>query len=121
MLEQRNITEDSCELVFPDNSRHDVNTLLTSLFGTPLKPTGEAPALYHQLLTRRFGGIRTYQKLLMKKYDGMAMVAMVRPWRYGKYFTVKLAMVSDADIAAANHPAKLTLMERVKLLIDRYA
>ena len=62
-----------------------------------------------------------HQKLLMKKYDGMAVIAMVRPWRYGKYFTVKLAMISDADIAAANQPGKLTLIEQFRLLIDRYA
>jgi hypothetical protein len=120
MLEQRNVTENSCELIFLDKNRHDVNMLLTSMFGTPLKPTGETPALYHQLLTRRFGGIRTHQKLFMKKYDGTAMIAMVRPWRYGKYFTIKLFIVSDADIAAANQHGNLTLMERLKLLIDRY-
>lgn len=120
MVEQRNITDDSCELLFLDKNRHDVTMLLTSLFGTPLKPTGEIPTLYHQLLTRKFGGIRGHQKLLMKKYNGMAVIAMVRPWRYGKYFTVKLAMISDADIAAASQPGTLTFIERFQLIIDRY-
>ncbi len=120
MLEQRNATEESCELVFPDKNRHAVNELLATLFGTPVKTTGERPTLNHQLLTRKFGGIRAHQKLLIKKYDGMTVIAMIRPWRHGKYFTVKLGMLNDADIAAASQPGKLTLIERFRLMIDRY-
>ena len=120
MLEQRNVTEESCELIFPDNNRHAVNELLTAQFGTPAKQTGDTPTLHHQLLTRRFGGIRTHQKLLIRKFGDVTVVAMIRPWRYGKYFTVKLAMINDADVEAANQPGKLTLIERFRLLIDRY-
>ena len=100
ILERRNVAEQSCDLVFSAKNREDVNRLFGDIFGLPLKPTGESPGLWHRLITRKYGGIRRHQKLFAKRYDSenMTAIAMFRPWKYGKYFTVKLAVVSNTEL-----------------------
>jgi len=96
IIEKRNIAETSCGLVFSISDIDELNKLFEDMFGAPIKPTGTTPSAQHKLLTKKYGGIRTHQKLFIKWHEdyGIAVIAMFWPWENRTYLTVRLGILS---------------------------
>ncbi|GEM_PF-6773026 len=103
IIDKRNISEDSCDLVFSIEDRDELRKIFGSYFGEPLKHTDDHPSWHHKWLARKFGGIRTSQKLYAVKVGDLTVIALFMPWLRGINMTVRLGIVKDDVIKSRTH------------------
>ena len=122
IVEQRGSAEDSRDLVFSIYDREDVNKIFITIFGPPIKPTDAKPSPVHLVLTEKYGGIRRHQKLFLKRYDNnVTVIAMFRIWKRTAYFTVRLVVMSTAEVEKIKPTWNTALKAWVESLFDRFS
>ena len=115
ILEKRHVTDNSCELIFSDDVRNNLNNAFTDILGFAVKSMWQKPTGRDKRLTRKFGGIRRYQQLFAKKFGDVTVVAMFRPWQGRTHVTVKLAVLKNASLEK-----KYTILDVLRTALIRF-
>jgi len=81
------------EVVFFDEQRIVLETLLNQYFGSPFKMANQSPTSESDAYAGRYGGAKANQTLYVKTKQGgglAADVALIWPWNAGGRYTLKL-------------------------------
>ncbi|MGR3319968.1 MAG: hypothetical protein ACUZ8O_15985 [Candidatus Anammoxibacter sp.] len=99
-LELKEIRDDSSdyfEFVIHKNYIEQLNSILESCFGLPLKPAGQKPSRQTTKLTASSGGVRLDQTLHHLESETETCCAIQWPWGDGEFITVKITCCQVLD------------------------
>ena len=88
--ERRTQTESYVEVVVAKLYWPDMDQVLQSFFGAPLKPQGQRPSSESDRCAKPYGGVRKDQALYFKKSDNDSYAALLWPWGSGTAVTLKI-------------------------------
>lgn len=91
--EQRDRTEESCEIVIREKDTQKWQELLREYFGPAVKSRGEKASKKDKEITEEFGGIWQDQTLFIKSDKGKMIIAMLWPWQSGENTTLKISVL----------------------------
>lgn len=94
--EERNINDYYGEFVILNKQMGDWNTMLSSIFGDPIKAQGDDPSREMVDITEQYGGIRRDQVLYRTDTTDGTAIAMLWPWQDSVHITIKLALLKDS-------------------------
>ncbi len=95
ICENRQITQDYCELVLSNTEKDSWYSCLSEQLGVPVKSAGEQTTDEFLALTHDFGEIVDHQTLFMKTFDDISIIAMLWPWQDHQHTTVILTIFND--------------------------
>ena len=93
IYQQREISEDGCEIVFFSRDTEQWNAVLSDVLGPVTKPAGAKPSGQDAKLTKPFGGIWADQTLYSKEIEQGTVIAMLWPWQNNEQTTLKITLV----------------------------
>lgn len=79
------------EIVVAKETLGQVNVILESYFGPPLKPAGRPASSEASERAKPYGGVQSNQTLYYQLRGKISELAMLWPWGSGQSITVKIA------------------------------
>jgi hypothetical protein len=95
ICENRQMTEDYCELVLNNSEQVRWQNCLSEQLGAPVKSAGEKTTDDFLELTQDFGEIVDHQTLFMRHFDDLSIMAMLWPWQDEQHTTVIITSFQD--------------------------
>ena len=91
LYEERVIDSDYIEVVYFSKDHSFFEDILSSLFGKPVKDSGQAPNKSVKLLAQAYGGVFENQILYCTENETRPVIAMLWPWQDREHITLKVA------------------------------
>jgi len=88
--EMREHETDYMEVVVSRENLEEVEVLLTSYFGAPIKPAGERASKEASKRAKAYGGIMPNQTMYFQEITQKVEMALLWPWSGGGSITIKL-------------------------------